>query len=357
MRIALIHNQFIRSGGMERYLFDLVNGFAGAGHQVTVICYKVDDPAPLSDKCEVIRHDFSMIPKPVRRHFFDRAVRKTLREQSFDLTIALPEIQNADLAICGGTHQAFLSYLKLQPSRLDKAQVKLETKSYNSAGVVVAHSPMLKDELQRLYGIPESQVKVVLPPTDNQSVQRVTQQQREEYKRRFEIKENVTTVLLCSTGHQRKGLGPLMQALKLLPTNEFELLIAGSKVDELTKPGAPANVQALGYVSDMADLYNAVDITALPALYEPFGLVIVESLQCGTPVLLSNAVGSKTLVSDNDGVILKKVSPQSIAEGLRDLRDNPRTVTEDFANTHRLTIDAHIQTLLDLHQRVIKSHA
>ncbi len=357
MRIALIHNQFIRSGGMERYLFDLVNGFADAGHQVTVICYKVDEPAPLSDKCEVIRHDFELIPKPLRRHFFDRAVRRTLRELSFDLTIALPEIQNADLAICGGTHQAFLSYLKLQPNRLDKAQIKLETKSYKSARTVIAHSPMLKDELQRLYGLPESQVEVVLPPTDNQSFQRAPDELRKEYKRRFEIKDNVTTILLCSTGHQRKGLGPLMQALILLPTDEFELVVAGSKVDELTRPDAPTNVRELGYVSEMAKLYNAVDITALPALYEPFGLVVVESLQCGTPVLLSGAVGAGTLMSGNDGVILGAVSPQAIAEGLQDLRNNPRTVTEDFANTHRLTINAHIKSLLDLHQRAKQSHA
>jgi glycosyltransferase involved in cell wall biosynthesis len=351
MRIALIHNQFIRAGGMERYLFDLVTGFADAGHEVTVICFKAEEPQPLLDKCRMIRFEFTLVPKPLRRYAFDRAVRKTLRQQPFDLTIALPEIQNVDIAICGGTHQAFLSHLQLSPGRFDRSHIKLETKSYRSAKTVVAHSPMLKEELRRLYGIPESQIEVILPPTDSQTFQRVSEQQRAEYQRRFEIRESVTTILLCSTGHHRKGLGPLLEALKALPADEFELLVAGRKVEELTQPGAPSNVRGLGYIKDIAALYNAVDVTALPALYEPFGLVVVESLQCGTPVLLSGAVGAGTLVSDCDGVIVDPLSPQTIAEGLRGLRDNPKQVTADFADAHGLSAEAHIQSLLELHQR------
>ncbi len=353
MRIALIHNQFIRSGGMERYLFDLVNGFADAGHEVTVICFKADDPLPLADKCQVIRFDYALVPKPLRRYAFDRSVRKALREHDFDLTIALPEIHNMDIAVCGGTHRAYLSYLNLEPIRFDKAHIKLETQSYRSAKTTVAHSAMLKDELQDLYDIPESQIQVILPPTDTNTFQRVSESQRAEYKQRFGISETVTTVLLCSTGHQRKGLGALLEALKLLPENEFELLIAGRQVEELAEATAPSNARALGYVTDMSALYNAVDITALPALYEPFGLVAVESLQCGVPVLLSGAVGAGALLSDCDGVIIENVTPQTIADGLRDLRDNPRTVTPDFAVTHGLTSADHIQALLELHRRQI----
>ena len=350
MRIALIHNQFIRSGGMERYLFDLVVGFSGAGHDVTVICYKVDSPQPLSDLSRVIRYDFSLVPKPLRRFAFDKSVRKTLGSESFDLTIALPEIQDADIAICGGTHLAYLDYMQIDPSVLDRAQVKLESKSYQSAKTVVAHSPMLSEELQRLYGIPESQLKVILPPTDTEQFQRQTEQQRTESKKRFDIKDGVTSILLCSTGHHRKGLGPLLGAMKLLPTGEFELLVAGRQVDELNQPDAPTNVRALGYVTDMPALYNAVDITALPALYEPFGLVAVESLQCGTPVLISKTVGAGAVVSDSEGVIINEITPQEIADGILNLRDNPRDVHENFASVKGLTLGSHIQALLGLHQ-------
>ncbi len=349
MQVALIHNQFIRAGGMERYLFDLVNGFSDAGHSVTVICFKADNPPPLADKCRTILHDFTLVPKPLRRYAFDRAVRKTLREELFDLTIALPEIQNADLAICGGTHRAYLSHLNIAPTRFDKAHIKLETKAYQTAQTVVAHSAMLKDELRRLYNIPEERIKTILPPIDTQTFSRADETQRKEYRKRFGVRDSVTTILFCSTGHQRKGLLPLLEALKLLPADEFELLIAGREVEELSHPDAPTNARQLGYVSNMAELYNAVDMTVLPALYEPFGLVAVESLQCGAPVLLSNAVGAGTLIASNDGVILEEITAQNIADGIRALRDKPRTVTEHFAESHGLTTAAHIQELLHCH--------
>ncbi len=351
MRIALIHNQFIRAGGMERYLFDLVNGFADAGHDVTVICYKVDAPPLLSDKCQTIRYDYALVPKPLRRYAFDRSVRKTLREHKFDLTIALPEIQNVDIAICGGTHRAYLSYLNLNPSQLDKAQIRLETKSYSTATTTVAHSPMLKEELEHLYQLPESQVKVIFPPTDTKTFHIASEPERSNYRKQYGIHENKTTILLCSTGHQRKGLVPLLVALTLLPSDQYELLIAGRQVDELSKPSAPKNARALGYVTNMAELYNAVDITALPALYEPFGLVAIESLQCGAPVILSSAVGAGALVSKEDGIILEQVTPQTIAGALANLRRHPRTVTPDFAATHGLALPDHIQALLNLHKQ------
>lgn len=352
MRIALIHNQFIRAGGMERYLFDLVNGFADAGHDVTVICFKADNPPPLVDNCRTILHDFTFVPKPLRRYAFDRAVRRTLREESFDLTIALPEIQHVDLAICGGTHKAYLSHLNLAPTRFDKAHIKLETKAYQTAQTVVAHSAMLKDELQKLYGIPESRITTILPPIDTQTFSRADDTQRKECRKRFGVREDVTTILFCSTGHHRKGLLPLLEALKFLPVDQFELLIAGREVEELSQPDAPTNARQLGYISNMAELYNAVDMTVLPALYEPFGLVAVESLQCGAPVLLSNAVGAGTLVASNDGVIIEEISGQSIADGIKELRGNPRTVTEHFAESHGLTTSAHIQALLQCHSHL-----
>ena len=46
MNVALIHHQFIRGGGTERYLADLVRGFADAGDDVTVIASKIGDDVP-----------------------------------------------------------------------------------------------------------------------------------------------------------------------------------------------------------------------------------------------------------------------------------------------------------------------
>ncbi len=85
-----------------------------------------------------------------------------------------------------------------------------------------------------------------------------------------------------STGHDRKGLPLLLDTLATLPEEQFELAVAGSDSGKFHRL---PNVKYLGFIQNMGELYRAADFTVLPSHYEPFGLVVTESLACGTPVV------------------------------------------------------------------------
>jgi D-inositol-3-phosphate glycosyltransferase len=56
--------------------------------------------------------------------------------------------------------------------------------------------------------------------------------------------------------------------------------------------------------------YTAADVCVIPSHYEPFGLVAIEAMACGTPVIASNVGGLKfTVVPDETGLL---VAPQDI---------------------------------------------
>jgi len=105
------------------------------------------------------------------------------------------------------------------------------------------------------------------------------------------------------------------------------------------------NVHALGFVKNMAQLYNAVDVMVLPSFYEPFGLVVVEALQCGTPVIISRQVGASALVDEQCGIVLENITPQAIAEAIEESRTKSFQIPQDFAQQQQLTLSAHIQAL------------
>ena len=50
-------------------------------------------------------------------------------------------------------------------------------------------------------------------------------------------------------------------------------------------------VRYIGYVKDIENGYRAADFTLLASKYEPFGLVGVESVMCGTPVIFPSSIG------------------------------------------------------------------
>lgn len=91
--------------------------------------------------------------------------------------------------------------------------------------------------------------------------------------------------LLASTGHARKGLDLLVRALG--HSTEPVLLVVAGRPVEVRAP----NLRWLGYRSDIEDVYRAVDCTVMASRFEPFGLVGVESVLCGTPLVGARGMG------------------------------------------------------------------
>jgi glycogen synthase len=100
------------------------------------------------------------------------------------------------------------------------------------------------------------------------------------------------------------GVGPLDQEIK----------------DRIEQHGLAGNVRLLGNVSDdhLPLLYRAADISIVPSIaLEGFGLTTVESLACGTPVLVTPVGGLPEVVGDlSPRLILEGKTPEFLAEGL-----------------------------------------
>ncbi|WP_370643011.1 MULTISPECIES: glycosyltransferase [Mycetohabitans] len=72
------------------------------------------------------------------------------------------------------------------------------------------------------------------------------------------------------------------------------LLVTGRPV-----ASSSPRIRSLGYRTDMQCVFGAADFTIVPAPYEPFGLVGIESILCGTPVLTAANVGCAEVIRDD----------------------------------------------------------
>lgn len=90
---------------------------------------------------------------------------------------------------------------------------------------------------------------------------------------------------------------------------ELLLHIIGSGVLESDlKSIANTNIRFVGYVNntELPDYYQKADVFVLPSVKEPWGLVVEEALNNGTPVMVSENVGcAEEIVSDSNGVVFK----------------------------------------------------
>jgi glycosyltransferase involved in cell wall biosynthesis len=78
------------------------------------------------------------------------------------------------------------------------------------------------------------------------------------------------------------------------------------------------NVYFLGHQPqpEVARIYNAADVSVVPSRVEPFGLVAVEALACGTPVVATDKGGLPDFINDSVGALVPVEDHAALAEAI-----------------------------------------
>lgn len=126
----------------------------------------------------------------------------------------------------------------------------------------------------------------------------------------------------------RKNLETLLQALKFLP--EVHLAVAGklpgSPYPQLAKQlGLSDRVHFLGFRRDVADIMRGVDLFVVPSRYDTFGLVVLEAMASGIPVITTKAMGVAALVTPESGIVLSDTEDvEALTDAISKIATNPR---------------------------------
>ena len=286
-------------------------GLHQRGIRPTVVTRRFDATLPEYSWVDPVRISTWGLGGALRDRWFDWRLRRLQRQRGWHPLIALNQTGAADIAVCGGTHPGYLAAIGKAASWRDQLAIALERRHLENAAVVIAHSGLMAAQVQAFYGIPVAKIEVLYPPVDTQRFHPVTPEQRRALRQRLGLPTDRAVFLLASTGHARKGLDLLVQALghSELPV----LLVVAGRPVEVQAP----NLRTLGYRTDMEDVYRAVDCTVMASRYEPFGLVGVESVLCGTPLIGAEGMGCMEVMSTEAALPFRIDQPGSLDAALR----------------------------------------
>jgi glycosyltransferase involved in cell wall biosynthesis len=305
MKIGLSSNALKHSGGLECYAMDLVRGMAALGIEPAFFARRFDLSLPESRMVEPHRVNVSFLPGKLRDHWFSWRMRGARRAAGVDVLIGCNRIDSSEIAICGGTHLGYLRATGRQPGCADRWQIALERRQYEAARVIVAHSSLMGDELRELYGIDPAKIELMYPPVDADRFAPVDAATRATLRHRFGFADDEVVLLFPSSSHERKGL-PLIEAAVRDLELPVVVAVAGRPLARVSK-----RVRYIGYVKNIEDAYRAADFTILASSYEPFGLVGIESVMCGTPVILSANIGCCDAIAGHAKHVFKAGDPDS----------------------------------------------
>lgn len=233
----------------------------------------------------------------------------------------------------------FLSYL-LEKTHW-KAQYYLDKWSLEGADRVIAVSRQTANEIAEDYEVPSKNIVVIFNGVDvgRFSPSRYCSALREKFRQRL-------TLLYIGRLRIRKGVQYLIKALPLVleNCNDIHLIIVGegeAKVflENLARNlGVDESVTFVGRITenDLSAYYASSDVFVCPSLYDPFPLVCLEALASGTPLILTDKVGVKEIVTEDVARVVKARDKKALASAILELTSNNQERKLMGVKGHRL---------------------
>ena len=205
-----------------------------------------------------------------------------------------------------------LGKLKLQarPGESESAvRISAETTLLRSVDGVVVSTRAEAEEMTRLYGVGPGRVAVIAPGVD---LDVFRPRERSAARERLGVTEP-SMVLYVGRLEPLKGLDILVRAVgDLAMADTTRLVVVGGDPDSdqlvgelgalARLVGVAERVTFAGAVPqrDLPWYYSAADVLVLPSHYESFGMVALEAMACGTPVVVSRVGGLKSFVRNGE---------------------------------------------------------
>jgi len=323
MKVTLSFHDCHRRGGVERILVECANFLASRGHQVRVLSAHFEENVL---EANIIA---SRVPTSFPRlPTYIRSATKFLKDDP-------PDVHATFGAVCpaGGiswvqsVHAAWLNISRknrrlagrikqrlnpFHPYILHRERAFFGRRQYRR---LIALTQDVKRDLMHYYNVPADDIDLLpngFSPEEFNPRQRDLH--RQSVRQQLGFSDSDKVILWIANEVDRKGLIPLLHALSQIKDPTIKLLTVG-RIDlpSLSPFSLNGRVTHVAPTSQVAKYYAAADVFCLPTIYEAWGLVIVEALASGLPVLTSRLAGASVAVQeDQTGLLL----------------DNPRDANE-----------------------------
>ena len=381
MRFCIIAVEVCRNHGQGRVNLEIAIEAARQGHDVSILAERVDDlPATIRKMAVVLRPPLWLPTRLLRDQLF--AWRTTFNQSTqrlgYDAVLANGFVTWKRCSV-NAVHFVHASWLNsahhprrarqdaqtLYATLYSILNVSLERFAFRRSGHLIAVSRSVANDLERRK-LTASTVSIVVNGVDTNEFHPGA-----EDLANLGLPSGVRVALFAGDlKSPRKNLETILRALPMVP--DLHLAVAGcergtSYPQIARRLGVDARVHFLGFRRNMSALMRAADLFVFLSRYEPCGLVLLEAMASGIPVVTARSVGISDIIDDRVGVVLDDCDDvDALAATLRFLvADDARRQTmganaRALAERYSWTIMArqYIEALVDAaQQRRPRAHA
>ena len=323
--------------GTERHILDLAYGFREMGVNVQIAC---PVSSPLAERSR--ETELPVIPIPKSGIIDYRAARKLsalIRVGEIDLIHAhngrtvIASTLGVWLAGKGCTvfTQHFVEPGRLKCGRTVRLMKSVVHRVLNRRiDHFIAISTAVRDAMLSRADAPIERITTVLNGISRLNIQQF--QKPGSLRAEYGICANAPVVVCVARLEQEKDIPSLIEAMKSLARTNPELRCIivgeGSQRRDLERRIETVNLKdrvlLAGFRKDAMAVINAGDVFVLPSPAEPFGLVVLEAMALGKPVVAIMNGGPAEIVIDGiTGLLVPESEPSALASAIRRLIEAP----------------------------------
>jgi glycosyltransferase involved in cell wall biosynthesis len=210
-----------------------------------------------------------------------------------------------------------------------KRNFKIAKIGLENADYIMANSRFVRNQIIKHFRIKPSKVKVVYLGVDSNEFKPIAQKENIKKKYKCDGKK-----LVYSTGFftEEKGFQDMIMAAKILEKKDKDIvtLISGKgpyegKLQNMIKRLKLKRTRIIGWIQkeDLRKIYSAAHLFIIPSRWdEPFGMVTIEAMSSGTPVIGTNTGGTPEIITKKTGALVPPKNPKQMAETILDKINN-----------------------------------
>lgn len=214
------------------------------------------------------------------------------------------------------------SNLNVYPRSLidcSKRSYKLKKESFTSISnlTIVTVSKWLKNEVKQSF-LSKFPVKVIQNGVDTEVFRPI----KSNIKSKYLINNKFVILGVATQWNERKGLNDFYKLAELLSDDEIIILVGLNKRQLRSLPHNIVGIAQTENISELVQLYAGADIFVNLSIEETFGLTIIESMACGTPVVVYNSTACPEIVTKETGFVIQPHDILNVYNVIQQIKEN-----------------------------------
>lgn len=384
-RVAITHTRFSYTGGIEKYIYSLVERLIAAGHDVHYFAHRFEPYE--HERLTFHPVPWRRFPKSFRVRNFDRNLNRELAQHEFDLVHGFTKSTQQDIYTDGsGTLVEYVDATRAdwpewrrklyRATPHQRAILALERERFQRDAIrrILPMANFVKEQILARYPVDPARVEVTYSGVEIETFHpehRATEGPK--FRAEHGIPSDAAMLLFVGNDWRRKGLDVALRALPTIAAQlpHARLAVAGhdnhpAQFRQLAESlGLADRVHWLGSIREIRNAFAASDLFVFPSRYDVFGNVGLEALATGVPAVLSAAAGVGELLEPERvgdaaaaGARLEVwEDPAELARHALALLD-PAALPERRAAARRLaerySWDRHFARILEIYDEVVR---